>query len=158
MKRLVILILVVLLCGCIGDKTTDTPSVPKNNVAKTDTNQNNIVPNETQNITNETKIPSEVPIPFEIVEMGIFGKEEHGKYIHYTKDNKTIIELYMGKKPTAGYSISISKITKKNDKLLVYINESYREEGNAMVVTSPYVIAEVNGTYDNVVFVFVGNE
>ena len=74
------------------------------------------------------------------------------------KDDKTIIEVYLGEKPTTGYSVRITKIIKHKEKLIVYVNESCKGEVHAMVITSPYEIVEVNGTYDNVVFELIGKD
>ena len=64
----------------------------------------------------------------------------------------------MGEKPTTGYSVRITKIIKHKEKLIVYVNESCKGEVHAMVITSPYEIVEVNGTYDNVVFELIGKD
>ncbi|AEF95570.1 protease complex subunit PrcB family protein [Methanotorris igneus] len=156
MKRLfalvlaIISILTILLCGCIENETIDQDS--NSNLSDMINNTNKINLNETKNLQEN------ITIPFEIIEMGMFGKEKSRRFIHYIKNNKTVIEVYLGEKPNTGYSISITKIIKHNDKLIVYVNESYREGVHAMVITSPYEIVEVNGTYDNVVFELIGKD
>lgn len=52
------------------------------------------------------------------------------------------VALFMGSKPTGGYSISVSKIEKKKRKIIVYVKEKTPSQGGMVIqaFTSPYYI------------------
>ncbi|ABO34550.1 conserved hypothetical protein [Methanococcus maripaludis C5] len=90
-------------------------------------------------------------ISFKILEFGIYGDS----YKHYESSiigDKTIIEVYMGKKLGSDNIIEINLIKLKNGVLIVYIEEITPETISDRAIVYPYEIVEVNGIYNNVEF------
>lgn len=59
-----------------------------------------------------------------------------------------LVALFMGEKPTAGYSIEIISIEKTADKVIVKYRENTPAEGaiEAQVITYPYCIKAIENT------------
>ena len=90
-------------------------------------------------------------IPFKVLEFGIYGDT----YKHYgskIEGNKTVIEVYMGKKLGIDYSIEVISVYKEDDKLIVIVEETEPEDYSNRIVVYPYEIIEVDGQYKNVGF------
>lgn len=111
--------------------------------------------NSTTNVNNtnvKTKLP--ISIEYDIVEYGKYGKQDKEYYYNYIDKckNKTIIAIYGGKKPI-DYNIEITKIVKNsNNSIMVYINKSI-QNNNTILITSPYIIVEVNGIFENIKYI-----
>ncbi len=62
--------------------------------------------------------------------------------IDFSKE--TVIAVFMGEKNTGGYSIEITKIIDKTDKVIVYVNETTPKPGDlvTLALTQPYHIVK----------------
>ncbi|MBB6401198.1 hypothetical protein HNP92_000483 [Methanococcus maripaludis] len=90
-------------------------------------------------------------ISFKILEFGIYGDS----YKHYESSitgDKTVIEVYLGKKLGSDNIIEINSINLENGVLIVYVEEITPETISDMAIVYPYEIVEVNGIYNNVEF------
>lgn len=143
---LIFLILVTLFSGCISDV-----NINQNNDSNIVTNTSSENPNievEKNVFENSSNVTS---IPFKILEFGIYGDT----YKHYESNiegNKTVIEVYRGKKLGMDYSIEVSSVYKEDDKLIVIVEEIEPEDYSNRIVVYPYEIIEVDGQYKNVEF------
>lgn len=150
---LIFLSVLFLLCGCVSKSHTVDNIVNFGNEGINKIQNNSKIDEkesmqEKNNNTNKTEI-----VPFKILEYGVYGKSEK-TFISYVLDNKTIIEVHSGKKPTIGYGIEVTKIVRlgKNNTIVVYINETSPTQHGSMIIQSPYEVVEINGSYENVMF------
>jgi hypothetical protein len=91
-------------------------------------------------------------VNYEILEYGKFGSQTSKTFYSYVdkSKNKTIIVIFAGKKPV-NCNIKITKIVKNCTGLTVYVNESM--DNGTMLITSPYIVVSVNGSYNDVKFI-----
>ncbi|MBA2868228.1 protease complex subunit PrcB family protein [Methanococcus maripaludis] len=90
-------------------------------------------------------------ISFKILEFGIYGDSYKHDGSRITGD-KTVIEVYMGKKLGSDNIIEINSISLENGVLIVYVEEITPENISDRAIVYPYEIVEVNGIYNNVEF------
>ncbi|WP_292459300.1 hypothetical protein [Methanothermococcus sp.] len=104
--------------------------------------------NSINNTNNKCENKHPTYIEYNIIEYGKYGEQDKKYYCSYTSinKNKTIIAVYAGKKPV-DYNIKNS-----NNSITVYINKSV-QNNSSMLITSPYVIVEVDGIFKDVKFV-----
>jgi len=142
---LIFLILVTLFSGCMSDV-----NINQNNDSKVVTNTSSENPNiEVESVfENSSNLTS---IPFKVLEFGIYG-DTYKHYESKLEGNKTIIEVYMGKKLGIAYSIEVVSVYKEDDKLIVIVEETEPEDYSNRIVVYPYEIIEVDGQYKNVEF------
>ncbi|MDK2789849.1 MAG: hypothetical protein PWP15_356 [Methanothermococcus sp.] len=151
---LIFLLVIFLFCSCVSKNHTAVDNTVNFGNESINKIQNNpkIAEKESIQKKNNSANKTEI-IPFKILEYGVYGKNEK-TFNSYVSNNKTIIEVHSGKKPTIGYGIEITKIVRleKNNTIVVYVNETSPNQQGSMVIQSPYEVVEVNGSYENVVF------
>ena len=134
----------------IDSEDTNTTNI-NTNISNLDNNNNLNDTNAMSNINQTTMEHNEYKvIKYKVIEYGKFGeKNDKFFYSHVNEsENKTTIMIFAGKKPV-DCDIHIIKIIKINsNSIKVYINESVKN--NNIIITSPYMIVEVDGVYDNV--------
>ena len=134
-----------------GNTTISTNACISNNDENNNLNLNNTntISNINQTNMNYNSIDRKI-IKYNIIEYGKFGEKNDKFFYNYVNksENKTIIMIFAGKKPV-DCDIHIIKIIKINsNSIKVYINESVKNNG--IIITSPYMVVEVNGVYNNV--------
>ncbi|WP_459201196.1 protease complex subunit PrcB family protein [Methanococcus sp. CF] len=140
---------VLIFSGCIGENTTAEKS---NEILVNNTSSEN--PNIEVELNNsyESDNFSEIEsISFKILESGIYGDS----YKHYESNingDKTVIEVYMGKKLGSENTIEINSINLEDGVLSVYVEEITPETISDRAIVYPYEIVEVSGKYENVKF------
>jgi hypothetical protein len=140
----------------IDSESTNTTNINTNisNLDNKNNNKNNLNLNDTNvmlNINQTTIEHNEYNvIKYKIIKYGKFGEKNDKFFYSYVNksENKTTIMIFAGKKPV-DCDIHITKIIKINsNSIKVYINESVKN--NDIIITSPYIVVEVDGVYDNV--------
>lgn len=60
-------------------------------------------------------------------------------------DTNIIIGIFLGEKPTAGFSIEVQKIMEENGKIIVYIEETSppQDSFQAQIITEPYHVIQI---------------
>lgn len=66
-------------------------------------------------------------------------------------DERTYIIVSLGKRPTGGYSVNVSKVEQRGDTLHVYAEEKTPATGSMViqVISYPMTVISVKGTYTN---------
>ncbi|MBA2839873.1 hypothetical protein HNP87_000385 [Methanococcus maripaludis] len=143
---------ILVFSGCIEDNGTAKSTNSNETLFLNHTSSEN--PNIEVELNNgfESDKGSEIEsISFKILEFGIYGDS----YKHYESNitgDKTVIEVYMGKKLGSDNIIEINSINLENDVLIVYVEEITPETISDRAIVYPYEIVEVNGIYNNVEF------
>ena len=177
LKVIIVLTTVLSLCCCIYDNYKEIPTgfssenytigEPEtfNNTGKVNNNRtyNTVEKVETSNNTTEVNITNNLKnhsngkiyimypriVNYTILEYGKHSDKEYpDRYIYLdTLRNRTILSIYGGKKPF-DYDISVDKVVEySRGNITVYIKEDYGED---LVITSPYIVIEMEGIADNV--------
>ncbi len=159
-KFLVILsfISILCMCSCVNNKTylNDIYNLNNGNENKDiviEDNKLDLNINSSLNINHTMNHSMNHTIHYEIIKYGKFGNRDDKFFYSYIdkSDNSTIIMIFTGKKPV-DYHIKITKILRNSgNSITVYINKT--ADYNNRIITSPYIIVKVNGTYDNVKFI-----
>ena len=173
----IIIILVITLCCCIdfnsqGIMKRDNTTVFDNNTTlynpttfdNNGTNNINLYNgsnNKNNNHKNKTYIKYPKIINYSILEYGKYSKEDREYYYGYMDKsrNKTIIFIYGGKRPV-DYSINIVKIVKNNNNdVSIYVERALSSPSNTndFIITSPYIVLEINGTIENINIEYIQN-
>lgn len=110
---------------------------------------------------NKTYIKYPKIINYTILEYGKYSKEDREYYYSYIDKlrNKTIIFIYGGKRPV-DYSINIVKIVKSsNNSASIYVERLLPSPSNTddFIITSPYIVLEINGTIENINIEYIQN-
>jgi len=135
---------ILMFSGCIGDNITN-----ESNETLFLNNTSSENPNIEVELNNsfESNDSSEIEsVSFKILEFGIYGDS----YKHYESSingDKTVIEVYMGKKLGSENIIEINSIKLENGVLIVYVEEITPETISDRAIVYPYEIVEVNGIY-----------
>lgn len=143
---------ILIFSGCIEDNRNKDPNNSNETLFSNNTSSEN--PNIEVELNNsfESNNSSEIEsISFKILEFGIYGDS----YKHYKSSingDKTVIEVYMGKKLGSDNIIEINSINLENGVLIVYVEEITPETVSNRAIVYPYEIVEVNGIYNNVEF------
>uniref|UniRef100_A9A9W9 PrcB C-terminal domain-containing protein n=1 Tax=Methanococcus maripaludis (strain C6 / ATCC BAA-1332) TaxID=444158 RepID=A9A9W9_METM6 len=140
---------VLIFSGCMGDNITtgSNETLMLNNTSSENPNIE-VGLNNSFDSDNNSEIES---VSFKILEFGIYGDS----YKHYESSidgDKTVIEVYMGKKLGSENIIEINSINLENGVLIVYVEEITPETISDRAIVYPYEIVEVNGIYNNVEF------
>jgi len=124
-----------------------------NTVEKIETSNNTTEVNMTYDLDNDSNGKVYIMYPrivnYTILEYGKHSDKEYpDRYIYLdTLRNRTILSIYGGKKPF-DYDISVDKVVEySRGNITVYIKEDYGED---LVITSPYIVIEMEGIADNV--------
>lgn len=66
-----------------------------------------------------------------------------------TVDDRTYLIIALGKRPTGGYSVTVSKVEQQDSTLQVYAQEKTPAEGSMViqVISYPLTVVSVNGHY-----------
>ncbi|WP_423792701.1 protease complex subunit PrcB family protein [Methanocaldococcus indicus] len=148
MKYLIVLLIFLLLTGCVNNTTIEK----NNNSIIYNYNNKDINKNTTITINNTIKndIISKKNIvknlSYKILSFGYWGEKEKRNYYYY-KDNKTIIVINLGEKPSGGYKIKVLNITLINNTANVYYRVVPPKDFAITVITYPYIKLEINGIY-----------
>lgn len=143
---------ILIFSGCIEENGTNDQNNSNETLFLNNTSSEN--PNIEVELNNsfESDNSSEIEsISFKILEFGIYGDS----YKHYESSitgDKTVIEVYMGKKLGSDNIIEINSINSENGVLIVYVEEITPETVSDRAIVYPYEIVEVNGLYNNVEF------
>jgi hypothetical protein len=72
--------------------------------------------------------------------------------IDFTKE--TVVAVFLGSRPTAGYAVDVVSVTRENGKLVVKYRETKPQPGLmlAQVITSPFDIVAIPKSDDEVTF------
>ncbi|MBW9222197.1 protease complex subunit PrcB family protein [Methanothermococcus sp. SCGC AD-155-C09] len=124
-------------------------------------NKLNNLSNQDNNHENKTYIEYPKIINYTILEYGKYSKEDREYYYSYIDKlrNKTIIFIYGGKRPV-DYSINIVKIVKNNNNdASIYVERVLSSPSNTsdFIITSPYIVLEINGTIKNINIEYIQN-
>lgn len=155
-KFLVILsfISILCMCSCVNNKT---PLNDVNNLNKGDDNKGIIVGDNKLDLNTNSSLninqTMNYTMHYEIIEYGKFGNRDDKFFYRYVdkSNNSTFIMIFAGKKPVDCH-IEITKILRNSrNSIIVYINKT--ADYNNRIITSPYIVVKVNGTYNNVKFI-----
>ncbi|MBA2861310.1 protease complex subunit PrcB family protein [Methanococcus maripaludis] len=140
---------ILIFSGCIEDNiTTESNGTSLLNNTSSENPNIEVEADDSSESKNSSEIGS---IPFKVLEFGIYG-DSYKHYESNVKDDKTVIEVYMGKKLGSDNIIEINSIKLENGVLIVNVEEITPETISDRVIVYPYEIVEVNGIYNNVEF------
>ena len=171
---MIIPILIILLCCCININSQRIINMDNHHNISYNTNYSKNTPYNTTNYSKNTpynttnyadntvysnnslyntkyiKYPK--IINYTVLEYGKYSERDNEYYYSYIDKlkNRTIVFIYGGKRPV-DYNINIIKVIKNsNNNVSIYIERAISSslDTNGFIITSPYIILEINGTFE----------
>ena len=141
----------------ISEVKNKTYSITKRVETSNNISNRNIINNSKNNSKSKIYIRYPKIINYTILEYGKYSDRKNPDYYIYLDvwKNRTVIFIYGGKKPF-DYDLSVEKVVRySRDNLTIYVKRKYRGD---LVITSPYIVLEINDSVKNINVIYLDQE
>ncbi|ABR54561.1 conserved hypothetical protein [Methanococcus vannielii SB] len=151
-NSLIVILMLIVFSGCISNENLEPTNDNINLKIDISNDTNNFSKNSKENDLNINK---KVKIPFNVLELGIYGNP-YRNYKSEIIENNTVIKIHAGKKFGLDNEIRIDSIYEQDAVLYVIILETTSENYADKRIVYPYEIVIVEGIYRNIEYIKTG--